>query len=312
VAGNKAGKEKLEKAGIEGECPAGAPRRGVYFLANESRTRVKIGKSTDIDHRIRDLGRMNADPVVLIAEVRGYTEVEKWMHRRFAAQRSHGEWFAVNDEIRAMVDSAIADRDVTQKLCAGAVKSDERVRPVYENDDDPLNPTDRDPVGDEDDILQRWVRAGGPVLRDPIDWDWERVSMCDRAGVWRAGAWIMNDRPYHCGNVGIPRSAGQIVELESARERQLAFIEAAIIDGTTEMLHGRFHWSLWKKLSKRRLDLGNVKHALPTEYRPCSKCSAWYNYSAASSGEWLDRLAHLTKMPGARLARIVNMPKDWY
>lgn len=62
---------------------------------------VKIGTSGDIPHRMR--GLQNMCPVKLTVLAAFYVGPgkpdERALHRRFAADRQHGEWFTATDEI---------------------------------------------------------------------------------------------------------------------------------------------------------------------------------------------------------------------
>lgn len=68
-------------------------RARVYFVASIDLRRVKIGKTLDLETRVFDLQSQNAHPLILIADVVGYTYVEKHFHAHFASERLHGEWF---------------------------------------------------------------------------------------------------------------------------------------------------------------------------------------------------------------------------
>lgn len=54
---------------------------------------VKIGTARDVPRRLATLGRASPLPLLLLRTVEGARAVEQWFHRRFAAQRMHGEWF---------------------------------------------------------------------------------------------------------------------------------------------------------------------------------------------------------------------------
>lgn len=63
-----------------------------YFLFNESDiTRIKIGKTSDLDQRLRQLQTSCADRLVLLGWIEG--DHESVLHDLFAADRCSGEWF---------------------------------------------------------------------------------------------------------------------------------------------------------------------------------------------------------------------------
>lgn len=89
------------------------PRRShppvVYFLRNGNR--IKIGTTTHLRERVKRLA-LRLDDVIVA--VQGGADVERAMHRRFAAYRVGGtEWFEEAGELAAFVDA----------LCAKAAES---------------------------------------------------------------------------------------------------------------------------------------------------------------------------------------------
>lgn len=81
---------------------------GVYFLLADRF--VKIGMSTDIRKRVRGLQLSIPTPgdlvhVILTDEP---MRLERELHERFRADRTHGEWFRLSPEI---VDFLYAQRD---------------------------------------------------------------------------------------------------------------------------------------------------------------------------------------------------------
>jgi hypothetical protein len=266
---------------------------------------VKIGKSKQLAKRLGDLERMNGSPIVLLAEVRGYTAVERFLHRKFAKARAHGEWFAYTDAIRSLVTAAAANRNVTLDWCARAVKEDEAKPTPYMPELD----LDPDPIGDEADILSRWRAAGGYEVEDPIDIDYGSLDSWERYRLDGEGAWRSGTKLCFYQYVGIVRVATQLVEIADRTERQLAFIHAAYLDrGDTPSLRGRYMDCLQGRLGAR-IDLGQARHSLPLDVHRCNKCNRWSLASAGSSGEWLTRLAHMTRIKaGLHLVRILNKP----
>ncbi len=74
-------------------APATPPQVVTYFLHNPLTTLVKIGRSTALTARQRDLETMNGTPLRLLGQLPN--NVERQYHRQFADARRHGEWFAL-------------------------------------------------------------------------------------------------------------------------------------------------------------------------------------------------------------------------
>lgn len=81
----------------------GRQERVVYFIACGDL--VKIGKTFDIEARIRDLQCGSPVLLTLLKTTPGYSELESALHNHFADRRRHGEWF---DVTLAEVDAFLA------------------------------------------------------------------------------------------------------------------------------------------------------------------------------------------------------------
>jgi hypothetical protein len=80
----------------------------VYFLATRDRTLVKIGKTRSPGTtRYVKLAGQSPLPVDLIAEIDGYTRVEKRIHDQFAAYHQHGEWFRFEGALRLFIEAIV-------------------------------------------------------------------------------------------------------------------------------------------------------------------------------------------------------------
>lgn len=73
------------------------PTAGVYFV--QAGDAVKIGMSKDIPKRLRTLRTMSPLPLELLGAVPGGRQEEAELHREWATQRLHGEWFRAAPEL---------------------------------------------------------------------------------------------------------------------------------------------------------------------------------------------------------------------
>ena len=64
----------------------------LYFVRAESGF-VKIGRTRDLDARLRTLRSGSPVPLHLVLVLAGDSEIEAAWHRHFAQYRRHGEWF---------------------------------------------------------------------------------------------------------------------------------------------------------------------------------------------------------------------------
>ena len=81
----------------------------IYFLRHREGHLVKIGTSSGpVAARVRVIRSMSPVQLELIGSIRAKDRLEEseW-HRRFSAQRHHGEWFAWNDELANAVEQEI-------------------------------------------------------------------------------------------------------------------------------------------------------------------------------------------------------------
>lgn len=81
-------------------------RSTVYFVEAVGTGLVKIGVSKTPARRIADLSRMSGAPLIVIATVAGDQKTENRIHRCFAAERRHGEWFALSVRLRRFIKSS--------------------------------------------------------------------------------------------------------------------------------------------------------------------------------------------------------------
>jgi len=75
----------------------------VYFLRVDGKGPVKIGFTTDIDHRLGSLATGHSGKIELIALIEGSRSDEKALHRRFKDLRVRGEWFKFQGDLKKYV-----------------------------------------------------------------------------------------------------------------------------------------------------------------------------------------------------------------
>lgn len=79
----------------------------LYVLGEPGSATVKIGMTMDLEDRVQQIQRMCAVKIELLwARPAPYT-LERALHRHFAEQRSHGEWFTFAGDPLAQIKSAI-------------------------------------------------------------------------------------------------------------------------------------------------------------------------------------------------------------
>lgn len=72
----------------------------VYFIACSETRRLKIGYTkSDPLKRMKNLQTGASGELVFIAKHPGTPETERALHQRFSAQRLHGEWFEMDEEM---------------------------------------------------------------------------------------------------------------------------------------------------------------------------------------------------------------------
>lgn len=73
----------------------------VYFIQSSHGGPIKIGFSTNPEHRLATLQTANPHPLKLLAVLPGIKETEKDLHAMFGRSKHHGEWYeATRDLIR--------------------------------------------------------------------------------------------------------------------------------------------------------------------------------------------------------------------
>jgi hypothetical protein len=79
-------------------------RASVLYFARVD-DRIKIGWTSDVERRMREIFKLTKCRPALLGTVPGDKPDELALHSRFAAHRIVGEWFAANDEILSYVEA---------------------------------------------------------------------------------------------------------------------------------------------------------------------------------------------------------------
>ncbi|MGQ4397890.1 GIY-YIG nuclease family protein [Streptomyces violaceoruber] len=87
----------------------GRRREYVYLMGSPSSPNVKIGRSVRPSVRLQEVQEDVGQTLALMWTTPGGNEMERGLHRHFAAQRVHGEWFALGyTQAVSLVEAAIA------------------------------------------------------------------------------------------------------------------------------------------------------------------------------------------------------------
>lgn len=76
-----------------------------YFVGSREHQVVKIGVTSQLKVRMSTLRNTSPVPIKLFAVVFGWPGIEEHLHETFRADRMHGEWFKLTDEISNCIDS---------------------------------------------------------------------------------------------------------------------------------------------------------------------------------------------------------------
>lgn len=93
----------------------------VYAIGSAENTRVKIGRSNDVQRRLADIQRMGPAPLTVLWQHEGGSELELALHQAFKERRTHGEWFdfAGVDPVAQIEVAVIALEMSDEELDAG-------------------------------------------------------------------------------------------------------------------------------------------------------------------------------------------------
>lgn len=71
----------------------------IYFLRNPENGLIKIGRTTNLKKRIRQIELMENTALILLRTMTGEKELEIALHRKFQEMRVSGEWFKPGEEL---------------------------------------------------------------------------------------------------------------------------------------------------------------------------------------------------------------------
>jgi T5orf172 domain len=81
----------------------------VYFLRDVQRARIKIGYSINAYKRMKSLRLMSSTPLEFMGSIGSPRWFEQGVHRLFASQRAHGEWFSESDDLLEFISESADD-----------------------------------------------------------------------------------------------------------------------------------------------------------------------------------------------------------
>ena len=73
---------------------------------------IKIGITTMLDKRLMEIACWSPVPLELLGSVTGDLSQESRIHRSFACDHSHREWFHATPRVRAFIDAVLAAGDL--------------------------------------------------------------------------------------------------------------------------------------------------------------------------------------------------------
>lgn len=76
----------------------------IYIIRGELSRMCKIGWSVDVNKRLRAIQASSGEKLELLALFAGSREVEQHLHRKFAADRVHGEWFRESPALLSLIE----------------------------------------------------------------------------------------------------------------------------------------------------------------------------------------------------------------
>lgn len=81
----------------------------VYVLHAEDSGLTKIGFSTRVNARVREIASMSGAKLKLLAKVPADRKLEIELHNKYAGYRAHGEWFSLREEHLSELSSLVGN-----------------------------------------------------------------------------------------------------------------------------------------------------------------------------------------------------------
>jgi hypothetical protein len=81
----------------------------LYVMGEPGSFTVKIGMTTDLEARCSQIQRMSPVKIEVLWAVPSPYALERALHRHFAEQRSHGEWFEFSSDPLPLIQAALDD-----------------------------------------------------------------------------------------------------------------------------------------------------------------------------------------------------------
>lgn len=88
----------------------------VYFFATADERFVKIGWTSDLPRRFKDIQASQPQPLIFLGALEGPRSDESGWHRYFRSQRAIGEWFALDDGLHWAIDFALKSPGVSYEV----------------------------------------------------------------------------------------------------------------------------------------------------------------------------------------------------
>lgn len=126
----------IDAARLPGGC--------VYFIGDQRR--VKIGHTTDLVSRLKDLRVASPDNHSVLRVLPGGSRTERWLHKRFSDRHIRGEWFRFTDEMMEITPpDEVPTRPVELRRRDVRLSLRERIRDADARADN-LNLTERERI----------------------------------------------------------------------------------------------------------------------------------------------------------------------
>ena len=73
--------------------------RKVYFIRYGNSNYYKIGFSTDIQRRLKDIQRCSPIEMTIFASTKANSKFERYLHKQYSKYNIRGEWFELKPDI---------------------------------------------------------------------------------------------------------------------------------------------------------------------------------------------------------------------